>query len=182
MVWPVADPGASAPRRAARARASRFGPAPTSTRTASNRAPSRAAAPATTSASAAEPGRKPWSTWTAVTSHPAAVARTRRARESGPPETAQVRGLPTGGKVQAPSSVSAVTTGARLPPGLTPAPAPPPGRSPWGRSISLWRGEPVRCGPPRSRDGGSRPWWEASRAPPTLGSAARAHRWPPRRG
>ena len=53
----------------------------------------------TTSASPAEPARKPWSTWIAVTSHPAPAASTRRASESAPPETAQASGAPGGGKV-----------------------------------------------------------------------------------
>src|SRR4051794_7180417 len=68
------------------------------TERASNSAPNRAAASRTTSASAADPARSPWSTWIAVTSQPAAAASTRRASESGPPETAQCTAAPAGGK------------------------------------------------------------------------------------
>src|SRR5207244_8070772 len=60
-------------------------------------APKRLAARCTTPASAADPGRRPWSMWTAVTSQPAATASTRRASESAPPETAHVTGLPAAG-------------------------------------------------------------------------------------
>src|SRR5664280_1835342 len=98
-VCPVAASGPSTSRRAWRARASRLGPSSTTTRTDSNRAPNRRAAPATTSASAAEPGRRPWSTCTAVTRQPEAAARTSSARESGPPETPQTRSDPGSGKV-----------------------------------------------------------------------------------
>ena len=44
--------------------------------------------------------RRPWSTWTAVTTHPASVARASKASESAPPETAQLSALPGGGKAQ----------------------------------------------------------------------------------
>ncbi len=100
IVWPVATPEGSDAKRAARARASRFGPGVTWTRTPRNDAPNDAEAAATRSASPAEPTRSPWSTWTTVTRQPASVERTSRARESGPPETAQVRGEPAGGKLQ----------------------------------------------------------------------------------
>ena len=153
-----------------RARASRFGPGPTSTRTARKPAPRRAATAATTSPSAAEPARRPWSTCTAVTSQPAATASASSASESGPPETAQVRAKPRAGNVHRPSKASASTV-------RTASDA-----VPLGRDISRRRGGQVRCVPPTCRDGGSRPWSEASPAPPTPGPAARGHRRPPRRG
>ena len=59
MVCPVATSAGSTAKRAARARASRLGPATTDTRWLSNRAPNRAAAANTTSASASAPGRSP---------------------------------------------------------------------------------------------------------------------------
>ena len=64
-------------------------PAPSGTRRRTG-----AAASATTSASAADPGRRPWSTCTAVTRQPAATARTSRASESAPPETPHTSGGP----------------------------------------------------------------------------------------
>ena len=85
-------------------------------------APSRAAAAATTSASAAEPGRSPWSTWTAVTAQPAATASASRASESGPPDTAQTRACRGAGTCSAPSSAS-MTVASR-------GPAPRPRRRP----------------------------------------------------
>ena len=63
MVCPVATSAGRTAKRAARARASRLGPGATDTRRRSKRAPTRAAASATTSASASEPARRPWSTW-----------------------------------------------------------------------------------------------------------------------
>src|SRR5207244_432983 len=90
--------------RARRARASRFGPGETSTRSRRKPAPNRAAAAARTAASATEPARRPWSTWAAVTRQPAATARTSSASESGPPETAHVTSLPAAGKLERVSS------------------------------------------------------------------------------
>src|SRR5205823_10957366 len=78
----------------ARARASRFGPGSTSTRSERKAAPRLAAAASTPPASAPEPGRRPWSTCTAVTRQPAATASTSRAMESAPPETAHVTSVP----------------------------------------------------------------------------------------
>src|SRR5688500_14903694 len=70
------------------------------TRSARKAAPKRSAAARTTSASASEPTRRPWSTWTAVTSQPTATASTSSASESAPPDTAHVRGDPDAGNVQ----------------------------------------------------------------------------------
>ncbi len=83
-VWPVSAPAGSAARRAARARASRFGPVGDARRATSRKAtPSGGGeAPAPASASAADAGRSPWSTWIAVTWHPAAAASDERAPSS----------------------------------------------------------------------------------------------------
>jgi len=51
-------------------------------------------------ASAPEVGRRPWSTWIAVTRQSAALARMTSAVESAPPENAHSAGVPGGGKVQ----------------------------------------------------------------------------------
>ena len=75
-------------------------PAATSIRSALKPAPKRAGPSATTSASAVDPARSPWSTWTAVVRQPAAVASTRRASESAPPDTAHVTGVSAGGNRQ----------------------------------------------------------------------------------
>src|SRR5579884_1809947 len=99
-VWPVAASGGSTCRRAARARASRLGPGATATRSDRKAAPNRPAASATRPASADEPARSPWSTWTAVTRQPASTARIISAIESAPPDTAQVSSVPAGGKAQ----------------------------------------------------------------------------------
>src|SRR5215216_4395886 len=48
-----------------------------------------------------------------VTSQPAAVASTRRAIESGPPDTAQATGMPRSGNAQRSSSGAAASSGAR---------------------------------------------------------------------
>ena len=65
------------------------------TRSARNAAPKPSAAVAHhLGLSAAEPARRPWSTWTAVTSHPAATASTSSASESAPPDTAHVTAVP----------------------------------------------------------------------------------------
>ena len=115
-------------------------------------APRRAAAAATTPASASEPGRRPWSTWMAVTTHPAAAARTSRARESAPPDTAQASGAPGGGNVQRAEQVSGDGRGGGC--GRLPA-------------------QPTGPGHPGSRGRGSPRAWAASRGPPTPGPAAR---------
>ena len=117
---------------------------------ASNRAPNRVAASATTLASSAEPGRRPWSTWTTVTSHPAAVARTSRASESRPPDTAQVTVLWTGGKLHRPSRAATIGGNSQPVPApfMTPKPPTPPDAS--GRSTG--------------RAPGSRRAWAGSRA------------------
>ena len=99
MVWPVAAPSGRARRRASRARASRFGPGPTSTAQRPEPAPRGGLRlRPRRRPRAADPGRSPWSTWTAVTSHPAATASTSSARESAPPETAQVTTAPGAGE------------------------------------------------------------------------------------
>ncbi len=69
---------------------------------------------ATTPASPADPGRRPWSTCTAVTSQPAAHARASSASESGPPETAHVSCVPGGGNAQRSTS----RRGSRSEPGV----------------------------------------------------------------
>src|SRR5207248_8366963 len=71
-------------------------------------APKRVAAARTTPASLSDPGRRQWSTCTAVTWHPASPASTRRARESAPPETAQVTLVPGAGNRHLPSRRLAV--------------------------------------------------------------------------
>src|SRR4029079_10733557 len=70
-----------------------------STTTLSNPTRTRCAASSTTAASVSDPGRNPWSTWTAVTLHPAASARTISEMESAPPDRAHVTWVPGGGKV-----------------------------------------------------------------------------------
>ena len=88
-VCPVIASGPSAARRAARARASRFEPAATSTRATRKPAPRRSAIVAATSASRSAEVRSPWWTWTAVTSHPAATAeRDQRSGVGAPRQTA----------------------------------------------------------------------------------------------
>ena len=84
-VWPVR-------RRGRGPRSGRRGPGPRGWGRARpwhapprNLARKRCAVAATSSASAAEPGRRPWSTCTAVTSHPAATASTRSASRVGAP-------------------------------------------------------------------------------------------------
>src|SRR4029453_2575802 len=84
--------------------ASRLGPGSTGARTARNRAPNRSATAATTWASSADPGRRAWSTGTAVARTRGATARTRGARESAPPDTAATASVPAGGKVHRASS------------------------------------------------------------------------------
>src|SRR5690606_24976272 len=74
------------------------GTGPPRTDSARKAAPHRSAARRTTSASAADPGRSPWSTCTAVTRQPAWAASASRASESAPPDTAQVTARPGGGK------------------------------------------------------------------------------------
>jgi hypothetical protein len=102
-VWPVSDVGGQHPVAGGAGPGLQVGPGVTSTRSARNPAPNRRAASATTSASAAEPGRRPWSTCTAVASHPAATASTSSASESAPPDTAHVTGVPAGGRSSGPS-------------------------------------------------------------------------------
>ena len=55
------------------------------------------AAAATRSASAVDSARRPWSTCTAVTTHPPSTARANIASESAPPDTAHVTGVPAEG-------------------------------------------------------------------------------------
>ena len=93
MVCPVATPAGSTAKRAARARASRLGPGATDDRGGLEARPeARRPPPPRPRPPRPSPGRRPWSTWMAVTSHPAAAASTRRASESAPPETAQASG------------------------------------------------------------------------------------------
>ena len=99
-----------------------------------------------------EPGRRPWSTWMAVTSQPAAVARTSRASESAPPDTAQVTG------------------GARFGERAASEAGPPREAAPAdAQAAASGRSGPARC-PVR----GSRPGWAACAGPPTPGRGPRA--------
>ena len=105
-VCPVNAPGGNAARRAAARvprrlvrQRSRRRPRRTGTPSAPARATAR-------SASAAELGRRPWSTCTASTASPAAVASARSAVESAPPEKAQVTAVEGGGNEQRASSSS----------------------------------------------------------------------------
>ena len=96
-----------------------------------------------------EPARRPWSTWIAVTSHPAAVARTSRASESAPPDTAQASG-------RARRAGRCTGSAGR-------------GRAAEGRvGASLSH----RPGPPRPPGRGSPRAWAATRGPPRPGPAA----------
>src|SRR5256884_887787 len=81
--------------RAARARASRLAPPATVTRRASNPAPNRAARSATTLASRSLPGRRLWSTCTAMGASPSSSATARSTRESAPPEHPTTTGAMT---------------------------------------------------------------------------------------
>ena len=69
-MWPVRTSFGNASRRASRALASKFGPSGTDTVTKLDLAPKRLAASATSSPSADDPSRSPWSTCHAVTSNP----------------------------------------------------------------------------------------------------------------
>src|SRR5581483_12027837 len=109
-VWPTSTAVApsrtrarsSASYRASRARASKFGPGATATRSPAKPVPRCSANRATTPASAALPGRAPWSTWTATGASPASAASASSASESGPPEQATT----TGGSSPAKSAVT----------------------------------------------------------------------------
>ncbi len=166
-VWPVMASGPSTARRASRDRCSRSAPGSTWTRSARKPAPRRVAASSTTDASSPEPGRRPWSTWTAVTASPVALARTRRHSESAPPETAAT--TPPGptasgcGKAQR----------ARSPAIRSSAPA---------RPASPLRPRPrLPCVRSTGSAPGSRRWWGGSRARSRPGRTAPDRRTPRRR-
>ena len=142
------DIGRAAPRSGPHAPGLRgWDPERRAPRSARNPAPQAHATAATISASAADPGRRPWSTCTAVTSQPAAAARTSRADGVGSArDTAQVTAVP---------------------PARERAAAPPAGATAHGNGGRRH---------PRSRGSGrgSRRAWEGSPGPPSTGRGARA--------